>query len=170
MQTPKPERLKKIPKQLMQLLMPQKALAFCIPRKTVISAAMLLIVAELCLVVLHFFLAFPVFVMFIALVSLGLPLVFMFALYISSTIVIRKDCYECQFSFHIIAHERNHLSLNSLDEAFIEEETLKQTRDRLIPILLSNPKMRKDCFFAWRKMYSQATFDYLKEKLKEKKE
>jgi len=86
------------------------------------------------------------------------------------TIFIRKDCSECQLGFHIIAHERNHLLLNSLDEASVEEETLKQTRDQLIPILLSNPRLCRDCLFPLRKMYSQATFNYLKEKQKEKKE
>jgi hypothetical protein len=34
-------------------------------------------------------------------------------------------------------------------------------------ILLSNPRLCRDCLFPLRKMYSQATFNYLKEKQKE---
>jgi hypothetical protein len=82
------------------------------------------------------------------------------------SIFIRKDCSECQLGFHIIAHERNHLLLDLLDEDLVEEETLRLTRNQLIPILLSSPKLCKDCLFPLRKTYSQATFDYLKEKQK----
>jgi hypothetical protein len=79
------------------------------------------------------------------------------------TIFIRKDCSNCQLSFHILAHERNHLSLNSRDEALVEEEALKETGNKLIPILLSNAKLCNDCVFPLRKIYAQATFNYLKE-------
>jgi len=81
------------------------------------------------------------------------------------TILIRKDCFECQFGFHIIAHERNHLKLRK-SEAIVEEETLKQTGTRLIPILLSDPKICKRCVFLWRRMYCKATFNYLRESRK----
>ena len=78
------------------------------------------------------------------------------------TIFIRKDCFECQFGFHIIAHERNHLILRTSEEIVVEEETLKQTGERLVRILLSNPKMCRGCIFLWRKMYCNAVFNYLK--------
>jgi len=95
-------------------------------------------------------------IVFLLLILLALP-----------TIFIRKDCYECQFGFHIMAHERNHLLLGASDEIVVEGETLKQTEDRLIPIFLSNSKMCNDCLFLGRKMYCQAGFNYLKKKAKE---
>jgi len=143
-------------------LMIRNALAFCIPRKSLIRITVLFTVTEIALYSFHYFLATPVFTMLIPAILLGLLLVFMFALNISSAIVIRRDCCECQLGFHIIAHEQTHLRLNSLDERRVEEETLRQTGAQLIPILLSNPAMCKDCFFRWRKMYCQATYSYLK--------
>ena len=148
----------KIPKALML----RKALAFCVPRKSLMGIIVLFVIAELAFYAFHYFLAMPVFTMLIPTILLGIPLVFMFVLNISSTIVIRKSCYNCQLGFHIIAHERTHLRLNSLDEFRVEEETLKQTGAQLVPALLSNPGMCKDCFFRWRKMYCQATLNYLK--------
>jgi hypothetical protein len=79
-------------------------------------------------------------------------------------IFIRKDCFNCELGFHIIAHERTHLRLNSLDEEQVETETLKETRNRLIPLLLSNQRTCKGCRFRWYKMLSQSTSEYLKEK------
>lgn len=148
----------KIPKALMI----RKALAFCIPRKSLIGIGVSFAVAEIAFYLFHYFLATPVFTILIPTILLGIPLVIVFALNISSAIVIRKDCYKCQLGFHIIAHEQTHLILNSLDEHRVEEETLKQTGAQLVPILLSNPTMCKDCFFRWREMYCQATYSYLK--------
>ena len=90
-----------------------------------------------------------------------LVLIFVFPIF------IRKDCYNCELGFHIIAHERTHLRLNSRDEGLVETETLKETRDRLIPLLLANPQMCKGCSFRLRmgsKMYSETISEYLKEK------
>lgn len=162
------ERVIKVSKRLMQFLMPRKALAFCVPKISVLNMVVTVAAAILLLAMLLHFLAVPVFVMLVPSVMLGVPLIFMLSLYFSSAIIIRKDCYECQFGFHIIAHERNHLILNSRDEFLVEEETLKQTGGRLVSILLSNPKTCKDCFFAWRRMYSQATSDYLKQEEKKR--
>jgi hypothetical protein len=158
LQNSAPERfVLKVPRRLW----PWRALALCVPKRSGFKALLASIVAGISLVILHFYAVIPFFIM-----PLGVPvigaLLFVFALSISSTILIRKDCYECQFGFHIVTHERSHLSLNSLDEVLVEEKTVKQTEDRLIPILLSNPKMCKDCFFKWRKIYCRATFDYLK--------
>ena len=139
----------------------RNALAFCVPRKSFIRIIALLAMGELILYAFYHFLAVPIFNVLIAGILLGFPLLFILALHISSTIVIRKDCYECLLGFHIIAHEQAHLRLNSLNEVFVEEETLKQTGNKLIPILLSNPTMCKRCFFKWRKIYCQATEDYL---------
>jgi hypothetical protein len=140
----------------------RKALAFCVPRKSLIGITTLFAVTELVFLAFHYFLAMPLLNILIPTILLGLPLVFMFALNISSAIVIRKDCYECRLDFHIVAHEQTHLRLNSLDEFRVEEETLKKTAVQLIPILLSNHALCEDCFFRWRKMYCQATSNYLK--------
>lgn len=163
----KPKRVIRVSKRLMGFLMPRRALAFCIPKTSAVGASAVAILATMLIVVLYHFLAFPNFVLLIFSILLGFPLAFMIALYFSSAVVIRKDCYGCILGFHIIAHERNHLALNSRDEVMVEEETLKQTQDRLIPILLSDPKICKDCFFAWRRMYCRATHDCLSEGQKE---
>jgi C4-type Zn-finger protein len=78
-------------------------------------------------------------------------------LHFLGVIIIRKECDECQFRFYIIAHEKNHLKLNSLDEETVEKETLKQTGSRLFPIILSNPKLCKDCGFRGTKYLEAAT-------------
>ena len=87
---------------------------------------------------------------------------FLYGLYLTifPTIFIRKDYFECQLGFYIIDHERNHLLLRE-SEKIVEEETLRKNRDRIIPILLSNHKICKDCPFFIRKIFSQATFNYL---------
>ena len=72
-------------------------------------------------------------------------------------IIIRKECDECQFHFYIIAHEKNHLKLNSLDEEMVEKETLKQTGSKLFPIILSKPKLCKGCAFRRMKYLEAAT-------------
>src|SRR4030042_2616431 len=130
----------KIPKALMI----RNALAFCIPRRSLIAITVLFAVTEVAFYAFHYFLATPLFSMLIPTMLLGVPLVFVFVLNVSSAIVIRKDCYECQLGFPIITHEQIHLKLNSLDECRVEEETLKRTGAKLIPILLSNPAMCKD--------------------------
>ena len=157
MQSTKPERLiLKIPK----LLWRSKGLAFCYPlNKAVLSFSVLI-------VFLFFWglFSYYVYVPLLVNVSVGATWVFAFSLIALSllpTIFIRKDCFECQFSFHIIAHERNHLILRKSEE-IVEEETLKQTGVQLIPLLLSDSKMCKDCLFLWHKLYCQATFNYLR--------
>jgi hypothetical protein len=75
------------------------------------------------------------------------------------TIVIRRDCFECHLGFYIMEHERNHLRLRG-SELEVEQETLRQVGDRLIPILLSNPDMCKDCLFWFRRIFFQAASDY----------
>ena len=147
----------KVPKRLW----PWRALALCVPKRRGITVLLASAFIGISLVILHYYVVMPFFIMLLGVPIVG-ALLFVFALSISSTILIRKDCYGCQFGFHIVTHERSHLSLNSLDEVLVEEKTVKQTGDRLIPILLSNPKICKDCFFRWRRMYCQATFDYLK--------
>ena len=130
-------------------------MAFSIPKKSVIRMVMLFGLAELL-----FATAFVIQQNFIFLIFLVVSLVlfgfiavvfFMFSSY--PIIAIRKDCSECQFNFHIIAHELNHLRLNSSDETIVEETTIEETKNRLIPLLLSNPEICKDCFFKWRIMF-----------------
>ena len=157
MQNPKPEKLiLKIPKWLWK----SKRLAFCMPRNQAISSLLILMGIAVFLGLYSYYgrIHFLINVLLIASLVFGFSLV---ALGLLPTIFIRKDCFECQFGFHIIAHERNHLRLRTSEE-IVEEEALKQTGDRLIPILLSNPKICKGCPFLWRKMYCHATFNYLK--------
>ena len=54
----------------------------------------------------------------------------------------------------------SHIKLKERNEIITERETLKQTKDALIPLLLSEPKMCKDCLFHWRQMYCEATYEY----------
>jgi hypothetical protein len=87
----------------------RNALAFCIPRRSLIAITVLFAVTEIAFYAFHYFLATPLFSMLIPTILLGVPLVFVFVLTVSSAIVIRKDCYECQLGFHIITHEQTHL-------------------------------------------------------------
>ena len=152
----------KVPKFIMKRLR-GGALAFCITKKSVIYMIALFCLTELFFTALFIIQRNLIFFAFLvgslALFGSVTALFSIFAYY--PVIAIRKDCAECHFSFHIIAHELNHLSLNSLDKVRVEEATLEQTKKRLIPLLLSSPKMCKDCFFKWREMYSKATSDVL---------
>jgi hypothetical protein len=98
----------------------------------------------------------------VALATVGAFLVFSAALYRFKVIVINRDCFNCQFSFHVIAHETNHIRLNSHDEKKVEEETLKQNRKRFIPMLIrfSIPKLCKYCAFR-NKLYQLELERYL---------
>jgi len=129
----------------------------------------MLTVVSSCLFILDLYVNAPFIATIIHATALSIAYIFLILLALP-TIFIRKGCSECQLGFHILAHERNHLLLNSSDEALVEEEALKQTGDKLIPILLSNPKLCKDCVFPLRKIYALATFKYLKEKKEEKKQ
>jgi hypothetical protein len=135
------------------------------PQKTVMYVSVLFIVPEAFFIVLHFFYPHPFFAvsMFVGLIFLGIPAIIIWAMFILRVVLIRKDCNNCQFRFHIIAHEMNHLKLNSLDENRVEEETLKQTGERLFPIILSNPELCKDCGFR-KKRYIEAAAKYLIQK------
>lgn len=156
-----PEKLMlKIPKRLWFL---KRGLAFCVPRNSVIILFVMLTFATCFFFLLDFYVKPPLF----AIAIHAIMLVFAFCFVILAalpSIFIRKDCSRCQLGFHIVAHERKHLLLNSRDEALVEEEALKETRNKLIPILLSDYKLCKDCVFPLRKIYAQATFNYLKEK------
>lgn len=155
-----PERvLLRIPKKLWLI---KRGLAFCAPRNTIIILSGILTIAGSCLFMLDLYVNAPFIAIIIHVMAWSIAYIFLILLALP-TIFIRKDCSECQLGFHIIAHERNHLLLNSADEALVEEEALKQTRDKLIPILLSNTELCKDCVFPLRKIYAQATFNYLKE-------
>ena len=160
MQNPRPERLiLKIPRRLW--IRKTLAFTFCMAQGRAVLYFLALMVFGSFIVILAYFGA-----AFAAIVSMAILWV---ALLIGcfacayGVIVIRKDCFECQFAFHVIAHERAHLLLRASDEIVVEEEALKKTEDRLIPILLSNPEMCRGCLFMWRKMYCQATSNYLKE-------
>jgi len=160
----KPERLiLKIPRWLWKLMQP-RGVAFCITRTRAVSLIFALIGVAFFTVMFacYAYVPFPVrvttIVLWVILFSLAI-------LSVLPTIFIRKDCFECQFGFHIISHERNHLKLRK-SEAIVEEETLKQTGTRLIPILLSDLKICKRCVFLWRRMYCKTTFNYLKESRK----
>ena len=161
LESTEPERLiLKIPKQLWLL---RSRPAFCMTRNRASIFLMASIVYGFFLVISRYYF-FASFLQNIFDVIVWTIFFSMSILWILPTIFIRKDCFECQFGFHIIAHERNHLLSRKSEEIGVEEVTLKQTGDRLIPILLSNPKICKGCPFSWCKMYSQETFNYLKRK------
>lgn len=164
MQNTKPEKLiLKIPKKLWFLR--TTALAFCMTRNRAVPFLLVLIGLGFFEVMFVYYAPTPFRVTVIATIlwSISFSWIILLAL---PTIFVRKDCFECQFGFHIIAHERKHLVLGTSEEKTVEEETLKQTGDCLIPILLSNPRICKGCPFLWRKMYCQETFNYLKNRTK----
>lgn len=157
----KPERLLlKVPRRFWFI---RSSLGFCMPSKNVKTMFLLMTVSGVCSGICIYYCGICHFaVLFSAIVWV---IVSIFAILLAlPTIFIRKDCFECQLGFYIIAHERNHLLLNSSDEVYVEEETLKQIRNQLVPILLSNPKLCKNCAFQLRRVYSQATYSYLKDK------
>jgi hypothetical protein len=160
----KPEKLiLKIPKWFWKLLR-LPSVAFCLPRTRAVLLTLALIGVGFFEVIFAHYVYLPFSAKLISTVLWFL--LFSFAiLSVLPTIFIRKDCFECQFGFHIIAHERNHLKLGK-SEQIVEEETLNHTGERLIPILLSSPRLCKDCRFLYRKMYCQATLNYIKESRK----
>lgn len=159
----KPEKLiLKIPRRLWKLLL-RPSVAYCVTQIRAVPVALALIIVGLLALIYSYYVYVPLQMRVISIV-LWIALFSPTILGLLPTIFIRKDCFECQLGFHIIAHEGNHLKLGSSEETVVEEETLRQTRDRLIPILLSNPKICKGCPFWLRKMYCHATFNYIKRK------
>jgi len=158
----KPERLiLKIPKWLWKLLS-LPSIAFCMTRnRAVIILLAFISVGFFNLIIFSYFPLIPL-ILKIVVTSLWVIFFSLIILLFLPTIFIRKDCFECKFGFYIIAHERNHLLLRKSEE-IVEQETLKQNTDLLIPILLSNLKTCKGCRFMGRKMYCEATFNYLKQ-------
>lgn len=147
----------------MSVLFPGKrALGFSLPRQGRKAFVLSLIIVEVSEATLYI-LSRNLYLLLIMLASLAffgslLGVIFVFPVF------IRKDCSDCELGFHIIAHERTHLRLNSVDEERVETETLKETRNRLIPLLMSNQRICRGCRFRWYKMLSEATSEYLKEK------
>ena len=162
MRNPKPERLiLKIPKHLW--LWRTKAPAFCMTGRRAMTFLSISIGAVFFLLIFHSYIYIP-FIITLIETTLWVILLSWSVLLVLPTIFVRKECFECQFGFHIIAHERNHLLLGRSEEIIVEEETLRQTGNRLISILLSNPSICKGCPFLWGKMYCQATLNYLERK------
>jgi len=160
----KPEKsILKIPKRLWKLMRLPSIAFCCLPRDLkhiIVVVFMVLISLGVLCAILYF--DTPLLAKIIGAAFSLVAFSFVFFL-VWPTIFIRKDCYECQFGFYIIAHERNHLSLKKSEE-IVEEETLKQNGDRLIPLLIANPRLCKDCRLVYRKMFCQATYGYLKRK------
>ena len=153
------ERILTIPRWVMQIIR-HNAHGYSYNKQSRIVITLAFVMAEVSEAVLYI-LSQNFYLLSILLVSsvlFGSLLVIMFVF----PIVVRKDCSDCEFGFHIIAHERTHLRLNSLDEDKVETETLKETRNRLIPLLLSNQKACKGCRFKYYGMLSQSTSEYLK--------
>lgn len=161
-------RILKIPGRILRHI--RRAQGLCIPQKSVLYISILFFVPELFLLTLNTFYPNQGFVMtmLVYLILLGPPLLLFLILHFFKIVIIRKECYECEFRFHIIAHELNHLKFNSLDEELVERETLKQTGSRLFPIILSNPSLCKDCFFR-RKKYREVANEYDKKQARESK-
>lgn len=157
------ERILKVPKRLVGILFPGKrALGFSFPKRNRMLMVLILVMAEVSDAALY-------------MLSRSLPLLLimfassaffgsLLAIFFVFPIAIRKDCFDCELGFHVIAHERTHLRLNSSNEEQVETETLKETRNRLIPLLLSNQRICKGCRFRWYQMLSQSTSDWLNEK------
>jgi hypothetical protein len=157
------ERISKVPKWLMGILFPGKrAQGFSFTKQSRIVIALVLVLAEVSEAALYT-LSRSLSLLIIMLGSLAF---FGSLLVIISVfpICIRKDCFDCTLGFHVVAHERTHLRLSSLDEEQVETETLKETRNRPMPLLLSNQRICKGCRFRWYRMFSEATSEYLKEK------
>jgi len=141
-------------------------LAFSSVRFTVLGVATLLCLAELIIATMYvvsngvapFWLLTGV-----ALSTVGSFLVFFVALYVFKILVISRDCLNCQFSFYVIAHETNHIRFNSHDEKKVREETLKQTGDRLIPMLHSHVKLCNYCALG-QPLFRQEIKKYLQQK------
>lgn len=156
------ERILKVPKWLMGILFPRKsAQGFSFSRQSTRVFVLVLIMVETCEAALYI-LSREISVLLIIVASSAffgglLVILFFFPIW------IRKDCFGCELGFHVIAHERTHLRLNLKDEERVETETLKETRNRLIPLLLSNQRICKGCRFRWYKMLSQSTSEYLGE-------
>lgn len=133
----------------------------CFPQKSVLYFGILVFFPELVFLVLYAFDPSPLVAgtMLAWLILFGSLLVLVSILHFRGTISIRKECCECQLGFHIIEHERTHLKLNSRNEELVERETLKQTGSKLFPIILSKPKLCKDCAFR-RKKYLVATTEF----------
>lgn len=156
------ERILKVPKWLMGILFPWKrAQGSSYSRQSKIVFVLVLVTAEIFEAALYI-LSREISVFLIMVASLAF-FGGLFAIIFFFPIWIRKDCFDCELGFHVIAHERTHLRLNLRDEERVETETLKETRNRLIPLLLSNQRICKDCRFRWYKMLSQSTSEYLRE-------
>jgi hypothetical protein len=136
-----------------------KVQGICFPQKSVLYTGIWLFFPELFLLVLYAFDPSPVVAgaMLSWLTIFGSLLVLVSILHFLRIISIRKECCECQLGFHIIEHEIAHLKLNSRDEDLVDKETLKQTGSKLFPIILSKPKLCKDCVFRRKKYFVAAT-------------
>lgn len=154
----KPEKvIVRIPRRVWK----SRGLAFCMHRKRAFIWLLASILAAFSVVVFSYFVYTPLEVRIVETI-LWTALFSMIFLTLLPAIFIRKDCFGCQFGFHIVAHERNHLLLQTSNEEVVEEETLGETASKLIPILLSNRKICKGCVFSWRKMYCVAAVNYVK--------
>jgi hypothetical protein len=149
----KEPRTLKIPKFIMKYILAKgKIPAFCYLKRDKIGILFAVILVEL--LIGFFYLNNPnTFFTFFLIGSVVFFPVYL-AILFRYQIFIRADCYNCPLSFHLIAHEKAHLSLNSSDENLTEREALKTTKDRLIP-LLANQQICKDCIFWLRKIYAE---------------
>jgi len=159
---PSNEKVKivKKPGWFLRILYPlHKALGASSPLARVWLTGIIFFVPELFLLTLNAFYPNLVLVieMMVWLIYVGGHFVVAFILHFLGIIIIRKECDECQFRFYIIAHEKNHLKLNSLDEELVEKEMLTQTGSKLFPIILSKPKLCKGCAFRRTKYLEAAT-------------
>lgn len=116
----------KLPNSIMKMW---RKMAFSIPKKSVMRTIKLLSLPELLIVAM---LVINPNVNFFILLGILVLLVFVTAIFLMVNyypiIAIRKDCFNCRFNFQVIAHELNHLRLNSSDETTVEETTIKEKR------------------------------------------
>lgn len=163
MKNDEPEKLiVSIPRRLWKL-MKLPSIAFCLfPRdmKHVVATAFLLVMGSVLLRVLFTF-DTPLLGKFIGVIASAVAILSP-VLLLWPVVFIREDCFTCKLGFYVIAHERNHLLLRESDEFVVEKETLKHNADKLVPLLLEDEELCEDCVLRWRKMYFQATRDYMK--------
>jgi hypothetical protein len=157
-------RIWKKPGWFLRILDPRsKPLGASSPLVRVWMTGISLFVPELFLFTLNAFYPNLIFVITIVawLIYCGILFALALTMHFLGVIIIRKECDDCQFRFHIIAHEKNHLKLNSLYDDMVERETWKQTGSSLLPLILSNPVLCKDCALG-RKKYRVDLEKYIK--------
>ena len=133
-------------------LIKRQPFAISFPKKFAEAAIAICIIAEVALLTAYFLFSrfsFPFSLVVFGSVFLCIFLAITVSLYAFRVVIIRIDCYECQFGFFIVAHEKNHLifNLTSEGETTVANKTWNENRKLLESLLLKNPKICEKCLF-----------------------